>query len=407
MSSSSLSPQRSHTRIHAIDAIRGFCLLNIFVNHITVGFLNGLSPSRIMFSDSAEAFVFLAGISCFLAYGAYGGKNFTAINRQRIWHRAITLLWVNSLIALISVAILLIAARIATPAEPSLFPTELIKEHGIVPYLWHVLTMQETAGYSVVLRLYVALMLAAPLYIWLAGKRFWYPLIPAGLLWLGAGHFGLAESNSLSGVPLALTLLPWNMVFASGIALGAAIAQGKALPQSRPLTFAAAALVLAGPVCFTVLTRLSPDILAWVDTRNDYFWTGASKSLQSPLRVAYMLALAYLVIALRKAPVIRLVYGVSPGNVLTILGRRSLEVFSVGAVLALVADQVLWALFTHDVVTSGSLGAIAIEGAMCGLAVFAMLRAAQSKRFTADAIGSTIARFMTNQAAPTQTAAKI
>lgn len=397
MSSGSFSPERAPARIHAIDAIRGFCLLNIFVNHVTVGYLNGFSPSRIMFSDSAEAFVFLAGISCFLAYGGRGGAPFTSDNRSRIWRRAFTLFWINSIIALLSIAILLASGSVAAPVEPTIFPTELIKAHGIGLYLWHVLTMQETAGYSVVLRLYVVLMLIAPLYIWLAGKRFWYPLIPAGLLWLVAGQMSLAESNSLSDVPLALTLLPWNLVFAAGITLGAGIAQGRKLPQSRMFTFTAAALVLAGPICFIFLTRLSPDVLLWVDTRNDYFWTGASKSLQSPLRVAYMLALAYLFIARRNAPVIRLIHAVPPSNFLTILGRRSLEVFAVGAVLALIADQLLWALFSHDIVAAGSISAIAIEGAMFGLAILAMLKVAQSKQLTADAIGSAFVRLITNQ----------
>lgn len=55
--------QRSTT----IDAVRGICLVNIFVNHIENGYLTNLSPSGLGFSDSADIFVLLSGISVALA----------------------------------------------------------------------------------------------------------------------------------------------------------------------------------------------------------------------------------------------------------------------------------------------------------------------------------------------------
>jgi hypothetical protein len=360
-------------RINSIDAIRGFCLLNIFINHLAVGSLRFASPSRVAFSDSAEAFVFLAGISCFLAYGPRGEAGLFPAQAGRMWRRARTLFLFNLSIIAATIALSFAGSAFAEPANPSILPPALIGDHGIVVYAWHVLTMQQTVGYSVVLRLYVALLLIAPCYVWLAAKRFWYPLVPAGAIWLVAGHFGLAEKDSLSGVPLALTILPWNLVFATGISLGAAIVQRVDLPTSRPLTVLAAVLVLAGPLCFVVGSRLSPELLAWIDQRNDFFWTGASKSLQSPLRVSYMFALTYLVIALRKAPVMRLIHQVSPGNPLCRLGRRSLQVFTCGAILATAGNQLLWSLFEQDLVPRGSAGALAVELAIAAIGFAAML----------------------------------
>lgn len=380
----------SSTRIHAIDAIRGFCLLNIFINHIYVGVLNGFSPSRVMFSDSAEAFVFLAGISCFLAYSPRDNQRSLAEGRAKVWRRAVTLFLVNMVIALASLGILLVSATFADPAHPAIFPTEMIQEHGLATYLWHVLTMQQNVGYTVVLRLYVALLVVAPLYIWLATIRFWLPLIPAGAIWVTAGHFGLVEVNSLNHVDLALTLLPWNLVFAVGVALGAAIVQKRSFPQHNILTGAAALLVLAAPICFVVLTRLSPEILDWVNTRNDYFWTGASKTLQSPLRVLYMAALAYLFIAWRHAPVVRAVHSVSADNPLTQLGRKSLEVFAAGAILAVAVDNLLWALSVNRIVLLESANAIALEIALTAAAFVIMLRIARSDRFTTATVSRLI-----------------
>lgn len=380
----------SSTRIHAIDAIRGFCLLNIFINHIYVGVLNGFSPSRVMFSDSAEAFVFLAGVSCFLAYSPRAHQRSFAEGRTKVWRRALTLFWVNMVIALASLGILLVSAKFADPANPAIFPTEMIREHGLATYLWHILTMQQNIGYTVVLRLYVALLVIAPLYIWLATIRFWLPLIPAGAIWVTAGHFGLVEINSLNHVDLALTLLPWNLVFAAGIALGAAIVQQHSFPKNSFLTGAATVLALAGPIYFVVLTRLSPEILDWVNARNDYFWTGASKTLQSPLRVLYMAALAYLFIAWRRAPVVRMVHSVSVNNPLTQLGRKSLEVFAAGAILAVAIDNLLWALSVNRIVPLESANAIALEIALTAAAFIIMLRIARNDRFTAAAIGKHI-----------------
>jgi hypothetical protein len=360
-------------RIHSIDAIRGFCLLNIFINHVAVGVLQQVSPSRIFLSDSAEAFVFLAGVSCFLAYGRRTSGALATVGTARMWGRAGTLFLVNLMIMALSAAILVGDRVLSEPALPALSPEGLVAAHGLPVYLWHVLTMQQPIGFSVVLRLYVVLLLIGPAYVWLAAKRFWYPLLPAGTIWLLSGQFGWAESESLTGVPMMLTVLPWNLVFAGGIALGAAIVQRQALPATRLLKFAALGLVLAGPFAFVVLTRFSTDVLYWVDHRNDAFWTGASKSLQSPLRVLYMFALAYVFIAWRNAPVVRLVHQVGANNLLCRLGRRSLAVFASGAVLALASNQLLWIAIVCGVLARGSGPALVAELALTAGSFAAML----------------------------------
>lgn len=388
-------------RLHAIDAIRGLCLLGIFINHITLGFLHRFSPINIMFSDAADVFIFLAGISSFLAYGGKPGEHYANSNTVKIWRRARLLFLVNSLIAVASIAILFAGDAVAPAAVPTSMPGHLIETHGAVTYLWHVLTMQQTVGYSVVLRLYVVLMLLAPVYIWLASKRFWYPLVPAGVIWLLAGHFGWVESNSLSGTPLALTILPWNLIFAMGISFGAARAQGVTFHKSNLLTIVATALLVAGPVCAIILTRVSPDVVAWVDTRNDFFWTGASKTFQSPLRISFMLALAYLFVNFRSAPLIRLFHQATADSVLSRLGRKSLEVFSAGAIMALAADHFLWFLFSSEIVRPNSVPAILIELGITTAAIFAMVRIADTKALSFAAIGPGIRDFYLRVVSPT------
>jgi len=368
-------------RINAIDAARGLCLVNILVNHITLGVLLEGSPSKIALWDSAEVFVLLAGVSAFLAYGPRdagggagggGGWDFPAA-RRRMWNRALTLYVANLAVVAASFLIFLVGGAGTPPPDPAAAPPGVMAAAGGASYLWHVLTMGQSVGYSMVLRLYVVLMLVAPLYVWLAGRRFWYPLVPAAAAWLVAGHFALADRDSLTGELLAMTILPWQLVFAAGISLGAAIVQRVPVPRSRALVAAAALVVLAGTWLLVVGDRLSPDIHAWLETRNDRFWTGASKSYQSPLRLLNLAASVYLVAALPRAPVIRLLHRVRPDNMLCRLGRRSLDVFAFGAVFALAVDQLLWNLIAAGMTAPGAAAAVMTELALVALGLWLML----------------------------------
>jgi hypothetical protein len=359
-----------HVRIHAIDALRGFCLLNIFVNHVSAGFANQLSPSRILFFDSADAFVLLAGISSFLAYGPRtdGGS----IEVARILRRCWTIYLCDLLIIACS-AIILIAAELNGRTIHPVGVIALFDQHGPA-YLWHLVTLQQSIAYSVVLRLYVFLFLMAPVYLWLAAQRYWYPVAFAAAIWLAAGLFQWAEHDSLTGQPLMLTVLPWNLPFALGVAIGAAMRAGVTLPRSPIANWAAAALVLAGPVCFVFAARLSPDVLSWVEARDDSFWLGASKRFQSPLRVASLIAFIWLFIALARAPVVRLIHAVSPANIFCVLGRHSLQVYAAGAIGAVAFQQAF-----QPIVRSSPAGVAAADLAAIALGFGAMILIATSR----------------------------
>ena len=362
------------TRIVSIDAVRGFCLVNIFINHVTLGALLEISPSKIAFCDSAEIFVLLAGISTFLAYAGPGERPGEAPEWRRMWHRALILYFVNLLIVAASFAILSIGAPPTAPHDP---PAALIAQAGPANYFWHVVTMQQSIGFSMVLRLYVVLMLVAPAYVWLAGKRFWYPLAAAGAVWAVSGHFGLAGRDSLTGQLLSMNILNWQLVFAAGISLGAAIVQGLKMPRSPMLISGAVLIVAGGTLLLALGDRLSPSLFAWLELRNEFFWTGISKSYQSPLRLLYLAALVYLVIALPRAPVIRLLHQARPTTFFCRLGRRSLPVFAFGAVFALAVDQLLWNMISAGWVIQRSAGALAVELALVGIGLWLMKKIAE------------------------------
>jgi hypothetical protein len=326
-----------HNRVQAIDAIRGFCLVNIFINHITVGVIHNISPSNIGFSDSAETFVFLAGMSTFLAYGNldFSGSALT------LWKRAAKLYTYNLMVIAGSlIGLLAIAGVVGAPTMLDVRFLRILSERTLGELAWNIVTLQQSVGYSMVLRLYIALMFMAPVFVWLASRRWWWPLPPALAIWALAGHFGWVACDSLTGAPLTLTILPWSLVFACGLAFAAGMRQGVRLPRSALLLGAAVAMVLSYVILLYGLPHW-PRAQAWAAERETHFWLGSSKIYESPLRLLHLLSLVYIVAVFPTAPVIRLIHQVGRDNVLVRLGRRSLPVFSFGAVYALLANEIL------------------------------------------------------------------
>ncbi|MCK2054582.1 MULTISPECIES: OpgC domain-containing protein [unclassified Methylobacterium] len=326
--------QRSTT----IDAVRGICLVNIFVNHIENGYLTNLSPSGLGFSDSADIFVLLSGISVALAARQTEARCFGEIV-VHLWRRAAYIYGFEVLLVLATLGLLSAIFALRGVEGIHAPETRLLRDYGLRDLLWHALTMRQTVGYSSVLRLYVALMLLAPFLLRLAAWRFWAPL-PLGLLiWIPAGHFAWVIPNSLTGAPFALTILPWTLLFAIGIVVGQGMIRGIVLPHSRLITCVAFAFLATYLIIVVVLGNIWPAVHQWVTTRNDHFWLGASKTYQSPLRVLHVLALAYLVMALPNAPLIRLLHQMPRNHLLARLGCRSLPVFTGGALGSVIASE--------------------------------------------------------------------
>jgi hypothetical protein len=324
-------------RLNSIDVVRGFCLINIFVNHITAGFITKASPSNFGFSDSAEIFVFLAGVSTYLAYGRLSGKGAWIV----LWKRAAELYKYN--LAIIGVSLLgLLGLAQLVGSEGMLDALFLKVVAGQDPktVAWHLLTLRQSVGYSMVLRLYIALMLAAPCLVWLASKRWWYVLPPAAALWAVSGHFGLVARDSLTHTALTMTILPWTLVFTCGLALGAGYVQGVRMPRSPFLLGAACALILSYLVLLYGLPAW-PAGQAWVAGREQHFWLGSSKIYESPLRLLHLLSLVYVFTAFPNTPLLRLIHRAGRNAFLARLGRRSLPVFTFGAIYALLANELL------------------------------------------------------------------
>lgn len=359
-------PQRRAT----IDAIRGLCLINIFVTHIENGAFARLSPSRLGFSDSSDIFVLLSGISTALAAQQASRRRLGEM-AAHLWQRAARLYAAEVILILSTLALLAAILALRGVEGVQAAETGLLRDHGLATLLWHALTLGQNVGYSCVLRLYIALMLLAPLLLRLALWRVWAPLPPAILLWALAGHCDWVVPNSLSGIPFTQTILPWTLLFTIGIVIGQGLNLGLRLPRNRWLIGLALGY-LAGNILFYLLIPTWPAAQDWIATRNDHFWLGGSKTYQSPLRVLHVLALAYLVMAVPKAPLIRLLHQVPRDHGLARLGRRSLPIFTMSAVAAVAASELLDLAALR--LNGAPVPVLLLEAALIGLFVHLALR---------------------------------
>ena len=99
------------TRDPRLDVLRGVALVTIFVNHVPGNVYESLTIRNWGFSDAAEAFVLMSGVSAGIAYGPAfrpGGEAWAGL--ARVWGRAWTLYLVH---LLVTVAAFGIAAALA------------------------------------------------------------------------------------------------------------------------------------------------------------------------------------------------------------------------------------------------------------------------------------------------------
>src|SRR3981081_2537462 len=154
--------------IDGIDFWRGLALLMIFIDHVPENVFQHVTQKNFGFSDAAELFVFLAGVSVALAYGTrfFEGETVGAV--RAVLRRAFTLYWVQILISLLIIAIFAGAAALWDEGDlledaDAVVSNPLQTTAGILALLHQL----ENAN---ILPLYIALLLMTPLLLVLARR---------------------------------------------------------------------------------------------------------------------------------------------------------------------------------------------------------------------------------------------
>ena len=312
---------KQQNRVDAIDFWRGCVLCMIFVDHMPGNAFESLTPRNFGFSDAAEAFVFLSGVSLAVAYG---GRFLLGQRLQAIRGLAKRELKLYGTHIGLSVAGLMIffagAAWMGKPALLEVHGRDLFVDNPGLGVLGLV-SLGHQLGYFNILPLYIILIAFVPVLLWLAAIDCRLMLGASALVY---GLFRLSGWNIPSWPAPGVWFFDpfaWQLLFAIGLAVGLNI-RNAAVPRSRPLMVVSALIVAASAV---VVTRgfgfgAYPDV--WRSVRDALDLDKAQLGL---VRLVHFLAVAYLIYSLRLADRLRDWPLYRPA---ALLGRHSLWVFA-------------------------------------------------------------------------------
>jgi hypothetical protein len=329
-------------RVRDIDFWRGAVLIVILVDHIPGNPLERLTPRNFGLSDSAEAFVFLSGLSVGLIYLPRAHKYGLAAAAVACLKRALKIYGVH--IALTLAALVVFAAAYWLSGV-----SELIEAHGRAfvfgspaSGLLGLAVLTHQLGYFNILPLYIILMLWAPLAIALALRNPMLALIVSAGLYAAARAFDLNLPNWPQPGGWFFNPFAWQLVFTLGVVSAVLWRRGPPRPSPWLLTLSAAT-VAAAALIVTSEAGLAPGLREAATAHLD-----VAKQDLGLARLAHFLALAYLVAA---APgfgrlVAHLIRGVL-GDALQSLGRNSLPVFAAGSLMSACGQAALAATSAH------------------------------------------------------------
>ena len=331
-----------------IDSLRGVALLMIFIDHIPDNFANWLTIHNFAFSDAAEVFVYLAGVSSMLAYGKAFQQDGIRNALRSIAMRCVKIYIVQVTLFLVTIGLAVVRRNAGMP-NPIAGPILEAGWSGIL----RGLSLEALPTYLDILPLYVVLLAVFPLCYALSRVSPWLALSASGSVWVAANlcrSFNLP--NMLSAQGWYFNPFAWQFLFTIGV-LSAGL-----LRATHPTSRGGRLLRLA---CLTYL------VVGFVETFNWAHWglpdfrlftmEEPDKTVLAPVRLLSILAVVCLLFG---SPAIERLSSWRVMRPLAACGRHSLAVFATGCVLAYVGRflfQVLGAALPVQVaVNVGGLG---------------------------------------------------
>jgi hypothetical protein len=333
----------SANRIRDIDFWRGAVLIAILIDHIPGNPLENWTPRNFGLSDSAEAFVFLSGLSVGLIYLPRASKYGLEPVAGGCFKRALKLYGVH--IALTVAALAVFGAAYWASGVP-----DLIQAHGrsfvfTTPGngLLGLALLSLQLGYFNILPLYIVLMLWAPAAVALALRGPLVALTVSIGLYAAARGFGLNLPNWPEPGGWFFNPIAWQLVFTLGVVSAILWRDGMPRPALwlvtlSAVTVAGAALIVTNDV------GLAPGLRDTATAHLD-----VAKQDLGLARLIHFVALAYLVATATTAfgrfiaPVVRGAFG----SAVQSLGRNSLSVFAAGSFLSACGQAALAASSPH------------------------------------------------------------
>jgi hypothetical protein len=312
-------------RIDGIDCWRGLALLMIFIDHLPENVFQHVTQQNFGFSDAAEVFVFLSGVSVALAYGTrfFDGETVAAV--RGVFRRAFTLYWVQILISLLIIAIFVGAADLWHD-DDLLEDADAVVSNPLQTTAAILALLHQLENANI-----LPLLLMTPLLLMLARRDDRLMLAASAGIYLAARVFSL----NLSTWPVEGTWffnpITWQLIFAIGIVAGRRIKCGGIAYDAR-LFAACIAIVAIAAVVRTDAFGLASGL--W---QNVHDVLDCGKTDLGFARLVHFLALAYIVYHSGVTGLMRRTRAFPP---LCLIGRYGLPVFATGTLLTAVGEVV-------------------------------------------------------------------
>jgi hypothetical protein len=308
-----------------VDVLRGFALFMIFIDHVPGNTLSLVTMRNFGFSDAAELFVLLAGFASMVAYGGSFAREGVWVGLRRVLLRVVRLY--------VFQAALLLAVLVGVSAWIHNF--HVVPESG-APYvhtglngLRHGLTLQAQPASLNILPLYIVLLALFPAIYLLIRINPFLAMAASGALWLWVNFDpSINLTNWLDGNGWYFDPFAWQFLFVIG-ALGALLLRRTNGNLPRYPWLRAVAL---GYLAFALIAAAPWQNWGWSDFQ-PLALDPPDKTVLAPLRLLNVLAIAALALSSLR---FRDLAEHKALRFLLVCGRNSLEVFSLGTILAMV-----------------------------------------------------------------------
>jgi hypothetical protein len=313
-----------------IDFFRGLAIYMIFVDHVSGDPLAKFTYRMIGLSDAAEIFVFISGLACGIAYSRMFDRGGLAAVISAVLRRAARIYFYYLLCSVASIVLLVAAAR----------RFELVDLYGVATdtplrAIASAITMTAPPHMSGILVLYIALtVIVVPVFVATRGWHRQLALAVSALIWIACQLF--PSAMVVTPTPF-LNPLAWQFLFAIGVTIG--IERGNGQLSSWPRGMVAAAwTVVIGAFAYRILIAQSGFDISSLRITPDT--NDAMKENLSPIRLLHFLSVALLVAVYvpRNLPILK--WRIAQPAI--IVGRHSLEIFSLSIVLTTMAN-----IFVH------------------------------------------------------------
>jgi len=358
-------------RVDAIDFWRGFALLTIFIDHVPDNAFQHITFKNFGFSDAAELFVFLSGVSVALAYGTRFFQGETGGAVRAVLRRAFTLYWVQALTSLLIIGLFAFAAGWWDNDDLVEDPDRDLVVSSPVQGIPALLAMTHQLGNVNILPMYVVLLLLAPALLLLARRNDWLMLAASVAFYAVTRVFELNMPTWPLEGGWYFNPLAWQLLFAIGIFVGRRVKTG-GIGYDRRLFALCLAIVAGAAFAVTDGFYLVPGL--W-ERMYDVF--DHDKSSLGLARLVHFLALAYVI---SHSGLTELYCRTPIFAPLTLIGRYSLQVFATGCVLTAIGE-VMVETRPEDYAYPLTLGAfIVVGGVLLHYAVARLLAARRTVR---------------------------